>query len=57
MLCSYLIYYGLLLKAYSKDLPIIFRGANPHVTDKEGNTPLKLASEPSNEIVALLTSR
>lgn len=36
------------------------RGANPHVVDKDGNTPLKLALESGrvgNGIIALLTGR
>jgi hypothetical protein len=42
------------------ELSIIYRGANPHVADKEDNTPLKLAIESScvgNEILTLLSSR
>ncbi|WJX53837.1 hypothetical protein P8452_39789 [Trifolium repens] len=39
---------------------LLLRGANPHVPDKEDNTPLKLAIESScvgNEILTLLSSR
>lgn len=38
----------------------ICRGANTYVADKEGNTPIKLASESNcvdREIINLLTSR
>ncbi|XP_020965831.1 ADP-ribosylation factor GTPase-activating protein AGD1 isoform X1 [Arachis ipaensis] len=36
---------------------LILRGANTHVVDKQGKTPLMLASEPSSEIVGLISSR
>jgi len=54
-----LIFSGLLGKIY-RVVNHFYRGANPHLADKEGNTPLKLASETGcvgNEILTLMEKR